>query len=296
MKSDELLLLGQSGIYVYNIQLQTFTLIRSGNYTSCGKDKYNYIALRADGNICTSKTGYIWKDCGLAHSDTLLSKIKCNAHLTYLGPFFSPAFTGYNGDDYCNWSRAFDGSVNINDVEWNGTTWLAGGDSLYTSPDGKVWKSPLLVDLGGGLPHHINTILWDTKQWILSGNGTGIFVVNESLTTSLRTMPPQGDGVFQGPLFFNFSAPTRYMAGQISTDANVALANPLITSENAMQWTACDLGVSNITQVCDITYENKTYYVVAKTTDGKTHLLSSVNGTQWTHVSNNVPTLNKFFV
>lgn len=292
MKPEELLVLGQSGIYTYNTEQQTFTLIKTGNYISCGKDKYNYIALHLDGSIYTSRTGYVWHRCGLAHSTTVFSKIKCNEHLTYLGPMCSPSFTGYNTDDYCNWSRGIEND--ISDVAWNGKIWLAGGETLHTSPDGKVWKPVTPLDLGGGTPQHINTILWDTKQWIISGNGTGIFVVNDSVTTSLRTLPPQGDGVRQGALFFNFSAPIRYMAGQASRDETVAIINPLIRSENAIQWTACNLGVSNITKVCDITYENQKYYVIAKSTDGKTHLFSSVKGIYWTHISDSLSVLNKF--
>ena len=190
----------------------------------------------------------------------------------------------------------FANNDDISDVRWNGTTWLAGGQNLHTSRDGKVWNQATLLDLGGGKPHHINTILWDTKQWIISGNGTGIFIVNDSVTTSLRTLPPQGDGVLQGALFFNFSAPIRYMAGQSNRDETKSITNPLIRSENAIEWTACNLGVNNITKVCDITYKNKNYYVLAKSTDGKTHLISSVNGIHWTHIADNLPALNKFLV
>jgi hypothetical protein len=86
------------------------------------------------------------------------------------------------------------------------------------------------------------------------------------------------------------------MAGQASSDETIAITNPLIRSENAIQWTACNLGVSNITKVCDITYENRKYYVIAKSTDGKTHLLSSVSGIDWTHISDSLPALNKFLV
>ena len=294
MKSGELLLLGQSGIYTYNTEQRTSTLTKAGNYISCGKDRYNYIALRVDGSIYTSRTGYVWHHCGLAHSTNVSSKMKCNEHLTYLGPMFSPSFTGYNTDDYCNWLRGIENDDYINDVGWNGKIWLAGGQTLHTSPDGKIWKPVAPLDLGGGTPQHINTILWDTKQWVISGNG--IFVVNDSVTTSLRTLPPQGDGVRQRALFFNFSAPIRYMAGQASSDETIAINNPLIRSENAIQWTACNLGVSNITKVCDIAYENRKYYVIAKSTDGKTQLLSSVNGIHWTHISDSLSALDKFLV
>lgn len=294
MKYGELLVLGQSGIYTYNTTQRTVALIKTGNYITCGKDKCNYIALRTDGNIYTSKTGYVWHRHGLAHSTMVSSKIECNEQLTYLGPMCSPSFTGYNTCDYCNWSRGIEND--ISDVAWNGKIWLAGGESLHTSPDGKVWKPVTLLDLGGGTPQHINKILWDTKQWIISGIGTGIFVVNDSVMTSLRTLPPQENGVYQGALFFNFSAPIRYMAGQYNRDETVPVINPLIRSENAIQWTTCNLGVSNITKVCDITYKDLKYHVIAKSTDGKTHLFSSVNGIEWTHVSDSLPMLTYFLM
>ena len=234
MKTGELLLLGQSGIYKYNTEQQIATMIKTGNYITYGKDRHNYIALQVDGSIYTSKTGYVWLRCGLAHITTVSSNIKCNEQLTYLGPMCSPPFTGYNTGDYCNWSRGIEND--ISDVAWNGKIWLAGGETLHTSPDGKVWNPVTPLDLGGGTPRDVDTILWDTKQFIISGRGTGIFVVNDSVTTSLRALPPQGDGVQQKALFFNFSAPIRYMAGQASSDETIAITNPLIRSENAIQW------------------------------------------------------------
>lgn len=294
MTYRELLMFGLDGIYVYNTVQRSSVKLRSGKFTSAGRDrdKHNYITIDTKGRMYTSQSGYQWLYCKSTTLHNVHHKLKCSDTIMYIGPFYSERLHNTNDDRYSSWSTSFKHDVSVLDVEYNGSMWLAAGDDIYTSPDGKAWKQRFIADMGGGKPRHITTVLWDTKQWILSGRGTGIFIVNESVTTSLRTMPPQGPGVCPEKLFFDYFAPIRYMAGQTSASETVALSTPLVRSHDAMQWTACELGINGVSKVCDITYKNKIYYVVAQTTDLKYHLFTSLYGIHWTHISNDIPAVH----
>lgn len=231
-----------------------------------------------------STDGITWTQRTIVTNAPSAVTLRCVRYLN--GRFYVGGDTGFlaSSADCVTWTLASGspsvfGSKSIQDITWNGTTFVAttdanSGASIWSSPDGLNWTATTLAGKWYSLS-------WGAGLFVLGGhdgaNVPKIYTSPDGLTWTARTVPAShttgryATGIFANNLFV--------LAG-FATAANTP---QIATSSDGITWTARTSAAAFVATCRGITYGVGIYIVAGRNSTGTRFIQTSSDGTTWTN-------------
>jgi hypothetical protein len=275
------------------------TVTGTFNFTDAGKDLMTaYLTSSSGATVTASLVGASGQSSG-----TLQGAVQIDT--TTLGHFtFQLYVTDSAGKQSNTLTGAFD--VNPNDtgshwsqqsfpvsagstlftmkrVRWNGSTLLAVGDAIFTSPDGVTWSARPT-----GISPGFNDATWTGSQFVVVGNSGAVLTSPDGATWTPQTIPATNSPTLDGIA----SSGTRLVAvGTQSVSGNNQ--GLILTSSDGVSWTAVP-GTFQAT-LSAVVWSGSQFVAVGSTlgqSNAQAIALTSPDGVTWTNTLISQPGLS----